>query len=135
MSFASSPVRQALVEYVAGRAKPDRLVATVMSAYYRETGGGGSREYLRPVVEVIERAAPGVVELAGKDGGAGFDIRLAERLFPRQYEAELRSAAQAVLRATWPESAGPGTGGGDEGRGGLVGRLVRALQRLFTASV
>ena len=131
MSFASSPVRQALVEYVAGRAKPDRLVATVMSAYYRETNGGG-REYLRPVVEVIERAAPGVVELAGKDGGAGFDIRLAERPFPKQYEAELRSAAQAVLRAAWSEPAGRGMG--DEGRGGLVVRLVRALQRLFSAS-
>lgn len=131
MSFASSPVRETLEGFVAGRVKVERVITAVAFAYYREAGGG-KREALASLMEIIERAAPGVVELAGTERGAGFEVRLAERPFPQQYEAELRSAAQAVLRAAWPEPEGRGTGG--EGRGGLFARLVRALQRLFTAS-
>jgi len=124
MSAASSPTRQALEGYLAGRVSPERVVRTVVEAYYRGTGGGG--EHLRPVVEVIERAAPGVVELASREGGAGFEIRLSERPFPQHHEAELRSAAAAVLQAAWPEPT--------ERRTGMFARLVRAVRRLFTAS-
>ena len=127
MSSASSPVKDMLEQFVAGRAKPDRVIEAVVAAYYRETGGG-KREYLRPLVEVIERAAPGVVELAGKDGGAGFAIRLAERPFPKQYEADLRSAAAAVLREAWPEA------GERVGRRGFLARMLQAVRRVFGGS-
>lgn len=119
--------------FVAGRVRAERLVAVVAAAYYGE-GGRGKGEGLRPLVEVIERAAPGVVELAGTEGGAGFAVKQIERPFPKEYEAELRRAAETVLRGAWPEAAGRGTRGGDGGRGGLLARLVRAVQRLFTAS-
>ncbi|HEY6209498.1 MAG TPA: hypothetical protein VIW28_10595 [Gemmatimonadales bacterium] len=152
--------RRALERYVAGRLDADSVVAAVTAAYYRETGkgkretgksgtGGGERETLRPVVEVIERAAPGVVELAGSPDGPGFEIRVAERPFPAQYELELRRAAEAVLGA-W--NAGPNRGAQDVGaqdvwaqdvgaqhaaplqRTGWASRLVRAILRLFNAS-
>jgi hypothetical protein len=37
------------------------------------------------------------VELGIVAGGAGFEIRLAERSFPKEYESELKRAAEAVL--------------------------------------
>ena len=134
MPSASSPVKDALESYVAGRVKAERLVIAVSAAYYRETGNG-TREALQPLIDVIDRASPGIVELGTAQGGSGFEIRLAERPFPKQYEAELRRAAEAVL--------GRGeTGGkarreaGEEGTAvrGLVPRLVAALRRMFTPS-
>src|SRR2546430_15655748 len=59
----SSAVRETLTAYVAGRVNADHLVAVVTAAYYRGAGGR-RREALRPVLDVIERASPGVVELA-----------------------------------------------------------------------
>src|SRR6266566_3880149 len=96
MPSASSPVKDALESYVAGRVKAERLVVTVAAEYYRDSGNG-KRETLRPLIDVIDRASPGIVELGIAQGGSGFEIRLVERPFPKQHEAELRRAAEAVL--------------------------------------
>lgn len=147
MSSASllADARQALEGYLAGRLKAERVVVVVAEAYYMGSGGG-SREQLRPILEVIERAAPGIVALGRIDGGAGFDIRLAERPFPRGYETALKEAAQAVLAETARESApaqtamvGDTRSTGTEQREageppGLIARIVKAVRRLFSAS-
>jgi hypothetical protein len=171
MPSGSSPARDALEGYVAGRLKPERLVIAVAAAYYGAQGGGGdgarggdarTGEDLREVIDVIDRASPGIVELASVAGGPGFDVRLAERPFPTQYEAELRRAAAAVLArpgvAPAPPAPPPGPRGASSrpplappllpqsappappataaapAEGGLVVRLARALRRLFSAS-
>jgi len=92
----SSSVRQELEGFVAGRVKAERIVIAVAAAYYAERGNG-KRETLRPLIDVIDRASPGIVELGIVAGGAGFEIRLAERPFPKEYETELMRAAEAVL--------------------------------------
>src|SRR2546426_4357429 len=96
MPSGSSPVKEALEAYVAGRVKAERLVVAVAAEYYRDTLNG-KREMLRPLIDVIDRASPGIVELGTVQGGSGFDVRLAERPFPKQYEGQLRRAAEAVL--------------------------------------
>ena len=125
MSSATSDVRDALEAYLAGRINAGRVVEVVAAAYYGE-GGRGKGEGLRPLVELIERAAPGSVELARSDGGAGFDIRPAARAFPREYESELRAAVETVLR---------GRGKREGGRGatspGLLARILQAVRRLL----
>jgi hypothetical protein len=92
----SSSVRQEVEGFVAGRVKAERLVIAVAAAYYGDEGRG-TRDGLGPLIEVIDRASPGIVELGTVQGGAGFEIRLAERPFPKEYEAELRRAAEAVV--------------------------------------
>ena len=92
----SSSIRQELEGFVAGRVKAERIVIAVAAAYYAERGNG-KRETLRPLIDVIDRASPGIVELGIVAGGAGFEIRLAERPFPKEYETELMRAAEAVL--------------------------------------
>src|SRR5438034_9784908 len=84
MSSATS-VNEALTGYLAGRVTAEQLVGTVTAAYYRERGMGNG-EWLKPVIEVIERAHPGVVELAGSAEKPGFAVRLAERRFPKRLE-------------------------------------------------
>jgi hypothetical protein len=116
-----------LASYLAGRAPAERVVAVVADAYYR--GRGRERERLQPVMEVIERAAPGVVGLVGTEGGVGFDIRLAERPFPKQEEARLRQVVAQVLpdwdgEAVLDATAAPG----------FLARLVRTVRRFFSAS-
>ena len=101
----SSSVRQELEGFVAGRVKAERIVIAVEAAYYAERGNG-KRETLRPLIDVIDRASPGIVELGIVAGGAGFEIRLAERPFPREYEAQLREAAEAVLTGMGNGEAG-----------------------------
>src|SRR2546423_5814482 len=101
----SSSVRQEVEGYVAGRVKAERLVIAVAAAYYRETRNG-KRETLQPLIDVIDRASPGIVELGIVPGGAGFEVRLAERPFPKQYEAELRRAAEAVLSGSGKRETG-----------------------------
>jgi len=130
MPSASSPVRDALESYVAGRVKAERLVIAVSAAYYGDARNG-QRESLQPLIDVIDRASPGIVELGTAQGGSGFAISLAERPFPKQYEAALRQAAEACL--------GRGETGGEAGEGGtaprgLVARLVAAVRRLFSPS-
>jgi len=154
MSSASSltDARLALEAFLAGRARAERVVVAVAEAYYKARGGSQSeRERLRPVLQVIERAAPGVVALGRIDGGAGFDIKLAERPFPKSHEAALREAAGAVLRTDWSQTAaasGELRESGSEKRemesapqgpvaapaGGFLARLVNAVRRLFSAS-
>ena len=124
-SSASSPVSLAIAGYVAGRVKPEGLVALVSAAYYGD-GGRGTRDGLKPLIDVIQRAAPGVVELAARPGGAGFAIRLAERPFSKQYEAELRRAAENYLLKNSLAVEGKGDG--------LVGRALAAIRWLFSAS-
>ena len=105
MPSASSPVKEALESYVAGRVKAERLVVAVAAEYYRDTLNG-KREMLRPLIDVIDRASPGIVELGTVQGGSGFDVRLAERPFPKQYEAQLREAAATVLSGGGMRDAG-----------------------------
>src|SRR5437899_7973908 len=105
MPSGFSPVKDALESYVAGRVKAERLVVAVAAEYYRDAGNG-KRETLRPLIDVIDRASPGIVELGTATGGPGFDIRLAERPFPKQYEAELRLAAEVVLSGGGMRDAG-----------------------------
>ena len=112
--------------YVAGRVKAERLVIAVSAAYYGDARNG-QRESLQPLIDVIDRASPGIVELGTAQGGSGFAISLAERPFPKQYEAALRQAAEACL--------GRGeTGEGGTAPRGLVARLVAAVRRLFSPS-
>ena len=79
------------------------------------------------VIDIIERAHPGVVELAGTNDRPGFAVRLAERPFPKKFEAELREVVTKVLNreSTLPPSPIP--------RPGLFARILRAFRRAFSA--
>jgi hypothetical protein len=136
MSSASSPVSDALASYVAGRIKPERVVISVAAAFYGARGGR-ERRALQPLIDVIDRASPGIVELGSVAGGAGFEIRLAERPFPRQYEAALRRAAETVLAASGghaPGEAAPVASAPDRPARSVLARLVGAIRRLFSAA-
>ena len=145
MSAASSPVSDALASYVAGRIKSERVVIAVAAAFYGARGGR-ERGALQPLIDVIDRASPGIVELGSVAGGVGFEIRLAERPFPRQYEAALRRAAEMVLAASGghaPGEAAPvarapsgraAPAGPAEPTRGVLARLVGAIRRLFSAA-
>jgi hypothetical protein len=140
-SSASSAVRTLLAGYLDGRVPAERLIPALAAEFYR-TGDQRTRDALRPIMDVIERAAPGVGQLARTAGGAGFDIRLAERTFPASEEAELRRAISSTLGA-WgggKEAVGGTATGGGEGvqrtreAPGFLTRLVQAVRRLFSAS-
>jgi len=85
------------------------------------------RDALQPLIEVIDRASPGIVELQSVSGASGFEVRLAERAFPSQYEPELRQAAQAAL-------AGLAAPAASVASLGFLDRIAGALRRLFSAS-
>lgn len=137
MSSESSPIRETLEGYVAGRVQAERLVILVATAYYGRQGAAGNRDGLGPLVEIIDRASPGVVELGG--GAGGFDIRLAERSFPKQHEPALRRAVEAYLAshrttglisvstASTPPPPPPPPAG-------VLSRIVGAIRHLFGAS-
>jgi hypothetical protein len=147
MPSASSPVKDALEGYIAGRVKAERLVIAVSAAYYREAPNG-KRQMLQPLIDVIDRASPGIVELGTVQGGSGFAISLAERPFPKEHEAELRWAAEAVLSrgGTVEGATGVGAQTADVGAqyaaplpnakasSGMIARLVAAVRRLFSPS-
>jgi hypothetical protein len=121
-------VRETLEGYVTGRVKAERVVEAVAAAYY-EKPGVGRGEWLRPLVDVIERAHPGIVELSSAAAPPGFGVRLATRPFPKEYEGALRQAAQAALAqesAPTPHAPGPTPG--------IWSRLYTAVRRFFTAS-
>jgi len=127
----SSAINEALQGYAAGRVKAERLVIAVATAYYGREGVRGIRDGLGPLIEIIDRASPGVVELGGVAGG--FDIRLAERSFPKQYEPELRRAVEAYIashRTTGLISVPPAVAPS----AGVLSRIVGAIRRLFGAS-
>lgn len=122
--MSSGPsVNEALAGYVAGRTTAAQLASVVAAAYYQ---GDGRREMLRPLMEVIERAHPGIIELRGTTDKPGFAIRLQERPFPRQYEPALRDAAVRVAGTASNISPVPAPG--------LFTRIMRAIRRAFSAS-
>ena len=133
MSSASSPVRAVLEDYVAGRLRAERVVEAVAAAYYGGEGGRGTRDGLKALMEIIERAHPGIVELAGTNDKPGFGVRLAERPFPKEFEPALRAAVEVAL-------AGAASVGAQHAaplrtpNSGFVARLVVAIRRLFSAS-
>jgi hypothetical protein len=121
MSSAISPVRAILESYVAGRVKAERVVEAVAAEYY-EKQGVGPGAWLRQLMDVIERAHPGIVELTSAAVPPGFGVRLATRPFPKEYEGALRQAAQAALAQESTPTPG------------LWSRLYTAVRRFFTAS-
>ena len=123
MSSATSLVRQALEEYLEGRRAAEQVVEAVAVAYYNERPGA-ARERLRPVVEVIERVAPGSVELH-RTTGSGFGIAASGRPFPGGYQGELRAAVEAVLGAWEAPAAAP------QREPGFLARLAGAIRRFF----
>lgn len=123
MSSASS-VRSVLAGFAAGTVPASRAAAVAVAAYY--TGNPAERAALRPLVEVIERTSPGVVELATSEDGAGFAVRSAERPFPGEAEAALRDAAQAALATPWGATPEPAS------NGGFLQRLLAGVRRLFS---
>ncbi|MDP3909765.1 MAG: hypothetical protein Q8Q14_05195 [Gemmatimonadales bacterium] len=126
MSSASS-VNDALTGYAAGRVTAEQLVRAVAGVYYREQGAG-SREQLKPLMEVIERAHPGIVRLTAAADRPGFAIELTERPFPKQYEDALRSAVQTAVAqggVPAPSSLLPAPS--------LLARLYVAVRKFFSA--
>lgn len=123
MSSGSS-VNDALTDYLAGRVTADKVVTIVAAAYHGNGGrGNGKGNGLQPVIDVIERAHPGIVELTATGDKPGFSVRLAERPFPKRFETELRQAVASVLIR--PPSPVP--------LPGLFTRMVRAIRRVFSA--
>jgi len=127
MSSASSAAKELLAAYVAGRVPAVRVVPAIAVEYYRSPDAK-QRAALRPVMEVIERAAPGVARLARTESGAGFDIQLAERPFPETFETSLKEAAAGAL-ALWGTAPSAGATGA-----GFWSRLIGGVRRLFSAS-
>jgi hypothetical protein len=86
-------------------------------------------------MEVIERAAPGVVELARTDTGPGFAVRLAERPFSKVYESEFKRVAEQTLARLGAMPARASTAPAPRVQhSGLWSRVVTAVRRLFNAS-
>ncbi len=129
MSSASSAAKELLAAYVAGRVAAVRLVPAIAVEFYRSPDAQ-QRAALRPVMDVIERAAPGVARLARTESGAGFDIQLAERPFPETFERSLKEAAAGAL-ALWGPAA-PASAAATES--GFWSRLIDRVRRLFSAS-
>ena len=127
---SDSSINSALAEYTAGRMTAEQLVGVVTNAYWSQESGVRSRELLRPIIEVIEKAHPGIVELSGSSDRPGFAVRLAERPFPKRYDADLRSAVQAVVGA--PGLTAP-TPGSRLQTPGLLTRIIRAIRNVFSA--
>lgn len=130
-SSSSSAAKDLLAAFVAGRVPAARLVPAIAAEYYRSPDVR-QRAALRPLMEVIERAAPGVARLARTETGAGFDIQLAERPFPDTFESSLKEAALTALAGGWgpaPSAAAGGVTGG-----GFWSRLIERVRRLFSAS-
>lgn len=120
--MSSAIANDTLSAYLAGQVTAEHVVTVVTAAYYKEQGAGG-REQLRPIMDIIERAHPGVIELSGSSEKPGFAVRLAERPFPKRYEAELRAAVSGLVTA--PRSPLPAPG--------FFARIVSAIRRVFSA--
>ena len=126
MSSALS-VSDTLSGYLAGRVTAAELTAVVAGEYYRETRNG-KRETLRPIMDVVERAHPGVVELSASSERPGFAVKLAERPFPKRLEPQLRSAVEQVAN-TFPVSRVPLPE--PTPKRGLLSRILAAIRRVF----
>jgi hypothetical protein len=131
MSSATS-VNGALGDYAAGRITAEELVSVVTAAYWSQESGARSREALRPIIDVIEKAHPGIVELGGTSEKPGFAVRVAERPFPKRHEEELRQAVQNIVGAQHaaplhdPSISVPPASG-------FLSRIVAAIRKIFTA--
>jgi hypothetical protein len=123
MSSASF-ANDVLAGYAAGRVSAEQLVAAVTAAYYRERETE-RRELLRPIIELIERAHPGVVELSGNGERPGFAVRLAERPFPKRYEPELRQMVAGLVAAAGSPPSLPAAS--------LLTKILRAIRRVFSS--
>ena len=121
---SESSANEVLAGYAAGRVSAEQLVAAVTAAYYQGRGTE-RREQLRPIMELIERAHPGVVELSGNGERPGFAVRLAERPFPKRYEAELRQMVASLVSAPPPSSSLPAPS--------VFARILRAIRRVFSS--
>ena len=124
-----SSTKETLAEYVGGRIKADRLVAAVAATYYRDRKalkGEGWRE----LIAVIERGAPGVVELAAAEG-KGFEITLAERPFPSAFEPALKAAAQKALAETPGSLSTDAPASASQPTKGLLARIVDRVLGMF----
>jgi len=113
---------------------PAAQLAGVVAAHYYGPISPAERDALRPLVAVIERAAPGVARLVGAEQRPGFDVRLAERRVPAAVDADLRAAAQAVLAGGWSGEAAapprPAAGGAPEQQAsGWLARLLARMRR------
>lgn len=134
MSSASS-ARGLLEAFAEGRGAPERAVAALAAAYY--AGPAAAPAALRELMGIVERAAPGMVELAAREGGPGFDVRPVGRPLPAAAEAELRRAAVALLATGWgtgPVTEEPAAAAAEPAGAGWWNRLVRAVRRLFSAA-
>ena len=122
---SKTSVNSSLADYVAGRMTAQQLVGVVAVEYYREAGR--EKEALRPLMDVIERAHPGIVELASSEGRPGFSVKLAERPFPKKLESELRQAVEGALGtdSILPASRVP--------RPGFFSRIVAAIRKVLSA--
>src|SRR6266571_5181319 len=130
MSFATS-VNSALADYTAGRMTAQQLIGVVAAAYYGARDSGlGTR--LKPLMELIERVQPGVVELSASAEKPGFGVRPAERPFPKRHERELREAVEMLVGAQHaaPQHDSPSVAPARS----ILSRLMGAVRRLFTAS-
>ena len=106
-----------------------QLVGVVAAAYYGARDSVlGTR--LKPLVEIIERAHPGVIALTGSIEKPGFAVHLAERPFPRRYEAELRQGVEAVLAVGTADVPGPQPRAPSPG---FITRIVAAIRNIFSA--
>ena len=121
MTSSATSVNTVLAEYLAGKVSADRVIVTVLVEHYQAK----RQRNLRPIVDVIERAHPGIVELKGSEGHPGFDVRLAERPFPKRYEGELKEAVRAVLANVTTEPLPAAT------KPGFLQRLVAAVRKIF----
>ena len=128
---SDSSVNDALHGYAAGRVTAEQLVGVVAAAYYREQGAG-SREQLRPLIEIIERAHPGFVALFGSVDTPGFAVRIAERPFPKRNEPELRQAVGVVLAAGVITTM-PATPRAVLPAPSLFSRILQAIRKVFSA--
>jgi len=107
-----------------------QLVGVVTTAYWSQEPGARSRELLRPIIDVIERAHPGVVELSGSSDKPGFVVKLAERPFPKRYDVELRTAVQRVALVPDTELPAPKS---QLQTPGFFSRIFAAVRKLFNA--
>jgi len=126
-SATSSTVKETLAAYLAGRVKAERVVAEVAREYFGE-GGRGKGEGLQPIIEVMERAHPGVIELASAADRPGYAVRLAERPFPKQFDGALRAAVETVVSGNSASAAAAPS----PLRGGFFSRIVQAIRRVFS---
>lgn len=128
--MSSGPsAKDVLAEYVGGKIKADRMIAAVAATYYRERKslkGQGWRE----LIAVIERGAPGVVELAAAEG-KGFEIKLAERPFPTAFEPALKAAAQKALAETPGGLSTDARASTSQPAKGLLARIVDRVLGMF----